>query len=208
MLIRELKKGLFFNMQSELSKKREQKRNTPETQEFRLKILDLVKDAETEVGYSIMKDLACMTNMPFYKNRPKKIKIKKDYISMLKAYVKLLINHHDEDFAIKTIRSLNKNQAQLLRKVAPKIGTKKDIWEHAIPAKVIVDEIIIMIKRKDITMLDILLNIYCQAGQRALTKEEDQLLSHYKSSMPDGWDWKDKDVNPLARHAIVGIMHK
>jgi len=194
-------------MQSELSKKREEKRNSPATQEFRLKILDLVQDTEAEVGYSIMKDLACMTNMPFYKNRPEKVKITKDHVSMLKAYVKLFINHHDEEFAIKTIKSLNKNQAQLLRKVAPRIGTKKDIWEHAIPAKVIVDEIIIMIKNKDLSMLDKLINIYQEAGQRALTKDEDELLSNYKSSMPDGWDWKDTNVDPLARHTIVGIIH-
>jgi len=195
-------------MQSEASKKREQTRNSPATQEFRLKILDLVQNTEAEVAYSIMKDLACMTSMPFYKNRPEKVKITKDNVSMLKAYVELLINHHDEDFAIKTIKSLNKNQAQLLRKVAPKIGTKKEIWEHAIPAKVIVDEIIIMIKRKDLSMFDKLINVYQKAGQRALTKDEDQLLSKYKSSMPDDWNWKDENVDPLARHTIVGILHE
>ncbi|WP_321778560.1 hypothetical protein [Sulfurimonas sp.] len=65
--------------------------------------------------YLIMKDLACMTNMPFYKNRPKKVKI---------------------------------------------------------------------------------------------TKDEDKLLTNYKSSMPDRWDWKDENVDPLARHTIVGIIHE
>lgn len=194
-------------MQSKLSKKREEKRNSPSTQEFRLKILDLIKNIEPEVGYSIMKDLSCMTSMPFYKNRPEKIKIIKDNSSMLKAYVELLASHHDENFAIKTIKSLNKNQAQLLRKVAPKIGDKKDIWEHAIPTKVIVDEIVRMIKDKDSSMLDQLLSVYQQAGQRALTKDEDKLLSNYKCSMPDGWNWKDKNVDPLARHTIVGIVH-
>ena len=194
-------------MQSALSKKREEKRNSPETQEFRLKILDLVHDIEAEVAYSIMKDLACMTSMPFYKNRPDKVKITKDHASMLKAYVELLASYHDEEFATKTIKSLNKNQAQLLRKVAPKIGTKKDIWEHAVPAKVIVDEIIMMIKNKDLSMLDKLIDVYQKAGQRALTKDEDQLLSNYKSSMPDGWDWREENVNPLARHTIVGIIH-
>ena len=113
-----------------------------------------------------------MTSMPFYKNRPEKVKITKDHASMLKAYVELFTNHHDEEFAIKTIKSLNKNQAQLLRKVAPKIGIKKEIWEHAIPAKVIVDEIITMIKSKDLAMLDKLINVYQKAGQRALTKKK------------------------------------
>jgi len=194
-------------MQSMLSKKREEKRNSPETKEFRLKILDLIKDADSEVGYSIMKDLACMTSMPFYKNRPEKVKITKDHVSMLKSYVELLANYHDEEFSIKTIKSLNANQAQLFRKVAPKVGNKKDIWEHAIPVKVIVDEIIIMIQSKDMSMLDTLIDIYCQAGQRALTKNEDKLLSNYKSSMPNGWDWKDKNVDPLARYTKVGIDH-
>ena len=197
-----------MNKQSKLSKKREKKRNSPETQKFKSGILDLVSNAEEEVAYSIMKDLACMTSMPFYKDRPKKVKITKDHVLMLKAYVELLANYHDEEFAIKTIKSLNKNQAQLLRKVAPKIGTKKDIWEHAIPAKVIVDEIIIMIKSKDLSMLDKLINVYQKAGQRALTEKEDKLLSNYKSSMPNEWNWRDENVDPLARHTIVGIIHE
>ncbi len=195
-------------MQSELSKKREQKRNSPETRKFRGDILNLVKYSDPEVGYSIMKDLACMTSMPFYKERPEKVKITKDNISLLKACVELLAKYDDKNLSIKTIRHLSKNQSQLLRKVAPKIGIKKDIWEHAIPAKVIVDEIIEMIKSEDISMLDTLLNVYVRAGQRALTKDQDDSLAKYKSCMPSGWDWKDKDVDPLARHTIVGIDHK
>lgn len=195
-------------MQSEKSKKRIEQRNSPATQEFKLKIIELLnstKDKDDEVVYSIIKDLSVMTNMPFYKERPKKIKITKSPREMIKAYVKLLCDHDDKEFAIKVLKNLNKNQAQTLRKAAPRIGSKKEIWEHAIPAKIIVDELIVMIKSKDMSMIDTLLDVYYRAGQRALTKDEDQLLSKYRCSMPEGWNWKDPNVNPLARYSAVGI---
>ena len=82
---------------------------------------------------------------------------------------------------------------------------KKDIWEHAIPTKCIINAMIDMIKMKDLSKLDQLLNIYIKAGQRGLTKEENKLLSNYHSCMPDGWDWSLHNVDHLARYKIVGI---
>ena len=72
-----------------------------------------------------------------------------------------------------TIKFLNKNQAQTIRKVAPKIGKKSEVWEHAIPANYIVDELIKMIEKRDISNLEKLLDIYEFAGQRGITKVED-----------------------------------
>jgi hypothetical protein len=64
-----------------------------------------------------------------------------------------------------------------------------------------------MIRKKDISELDKLLDVYELAGQRSLTKEQDFKLKEFKTSMPKGWDWRANDVNPLERHHIVGIYH-
>ena len=65
-----------------------------------------------------------------------------------------------------------------------------------------------MIEKKDISELEQLLRIYELAGQRGITKEQDLLLSDYRSSMPENWNWRDENVNPILRHEIVGIIYE
>jgi hypothetical protein len=192
---------------SKASLKREEIRKSPKILKFKNEILEFLKDKSPEINYAIKRDLACMTSMPFYKDRPEKIKIELTHRELLVEFMKEFHTHQDKDFIIRLIKSLNKNQAQTIRKAAPKIGQKSEIWEHTIPAKVIVNELILMIENEDISELDRLLNIYEKAGQRGITKEQDNLLSDFKSSMPCNWDWRDKNVNPLARHEAVGISH-
>lgn len=72
----------------------------------------------------------------------------------------------------------------------------------------ITDELIKMIENDDISEIKRLLDIYELAGQRGITKEQDLLLSNYRSSMPQNWDWKENNVNPLFRHEIVGIVNR
>lgn len=43
------------------------------------------------------------------------------------------------------------------------------------------------------------------AGQRGVTKEQDKLLKVYWNRMPDGWNWRVKNVDPLARYKKIGI---
>jgi hypothetical protein len=95
-----------------------------------------------------------------------------------------------------------------LRKAAPRYGKAKDIWEHAIPAKVIVDELIKMIESNCFKDIDRLLELYEIAGQRPLTQEDNKLLYSMKSSMPDGWNWRDADVDCFARYNASGIEIK
>jgi len=64
-----------------------------------------------------------------------------------------------------------------------------------------------MVLKSDIRDLPRLLKVYELSGQRGITKEQDKLLTDYKSSMPHGWDWRKEDVDPLVRHRIVGIFH-
>jgi hypothetical protein len=152
--------------------------------------------------------LACMTSMPFYKDRPEKFKLTLNSKELIIEFMKEFIKHNDKEFIIKLIKSLNKNQAQTIRKIAPKIGKKSEIWEHVIPVKYIVDELIVMIENEDISELEKLLEIYELAGQRGITKEQDLLLSEYRSSMPENWNWREENVNPIIRHEIVGITYE
>ena len=192
---------------SSASKKREEIRKSPKTLEFKKQINAFLVGKNPEVVYAIKRDLACMTSMPFYKDRPEKIKITSSNKELLVEYMKTFINYDDKDFIIKLIRSLNRNQAQTIRKVAPKIGKKSEIWEHVITAKFIINELVLMIEKDDISELEILLNLYELAGQRGITKEQDLLLSDYRSSMPENWDWRKKNVNPFIRHEIAGIIY-
>lgn len=193
--------------QSLASKKREETRKSLKTIEFKKQINYFLEGKNLEVIYAIKRDLACMTNMPFYKDRPERIKITLSHKELLIEFMKIFIEYDDKEFIIKLLKSLNKNQAQTIRKVAPRIGEKSEIWEHVIPAKFIVNELIQMVEMKNISDLDKLLTVYETAGQRGITKKQDLLLSEYKSSMPKKWNWKEEIVNPLIRHEIVGIEY-
>jgi hypothetical protein len=65
-----------------------------------------------------------------------------------------------------------------------------------------------MLKSNDVSELRQLLEIYGKTGQRPLTNEQNKLLDLYRSSMPSGWDWRSPEVDPFARHRIVGIEHE
>jgi len=194
--------------QSLASKKREEKRKSPKTLEFKRQINSFLEGKTPEIIYAIKRDLACMTSMPFYKDRPERIKLTLNNKELIVEFMKAFIKHSDKEFIIKLVRSLNKNQAQTIRKVAPKIGKKSEIWEHVIPAKFILEELIVMIEKEDISELEKLLKIYELAGQRGITKEQDLLLSDYQSSMPKNWNWREENVNPIIRHEIVGITYE
>ncbi len=195
-------------VRSILSIKREEKRNHPETIYFKERVNAFLKNAKPEIEYAIKRDLATMTSMPFYKDRPKIVKFNMAPIDLICEYANLFITCDDKNFITELIKRLSVNQYQTIRKAAPKFGKKKDIWEHAIPAKVIVEELTTMVLNKDLTALRRMLEIYQLAGQRSLTKEQNKLLDQYRSSMPPEWDWRLESVNPLARHTAVGIIHE
>lgn len=193
---------------SNLSLKRESKRTSVETEQFKNKLCFLLENAKPEVAYRIKCDLAIQNDMPFYNDRPKRIKGKRiPSREYLREILFFLIQCEDKDFVKILLKKLSVNQGQIIRKLAPRIGQRKDIWEHAIPAKVIVIELFEMVLKDDLTELDKLLDVYASAGQRGLSKEQDLLLKEYKASMPEEWDWRKSDVDPLARHNKLGIFH-
>lgn len=194
--------------QSSASKQREKRRNSPSSVRFRQEIELLLEKADAQISYCMKRDLATMTDMVFYKHRPKVINIELTAKEVIKGYVLVLSSANDAALAKRTLRELSKNQSQTLRKAAPRYGKAKDIWEHAIPAKVIVDELIKMIESNCFKDIDRLLELYEIAGQRPLTQEDNKLLDAMKSSMPDGWNWHDADVDCFARYNAVGIEIK
>lgn len=194
-------------MRSKASLRREAERKSSRIQEFKRKIIDLLKFASPQVSYSIRKDLATMTNMPFYKDRPKVINVSLSPVEMFIAYTKIFFKSDDEQFITQLIRSLSRNQSQTLRKIAPRVGTRKEIWDHVIPVKVIVDEIITMVAKRSITDLEMLLRLYERAGQIGITKKQNDLLKSLdlNSSMPENWNWRNDNVNLYARYEEAGI---
>lgn len=196
----------YAQEQSKASKRREQRRNSPEMLDFRTKIIILLKEAEEDVAYSIQRDLSTMTDMPFYKQPKTKVKSNKNHTDMIKAYISLFASHDDFELVYKLLKELSKNQSQTIRKVVHRTGERKHIWEHVIPTRFFICEIIEMIRLKDLSGLDKLLTIYIKAGQRSVSKEENQLLSEYNSCMPVDWDWRQDGADPFIRHRITGII--
>lgn len=188
---------------SVLALKREAVRFRPETIQFKEELERFFDGNDPELIYVLKKDLACMTSMPYYKNRPARMKTSRTSRQLLEILMASLLAYGDNTFAQKLLRNLNKNQAQTIRKLAPKVGKKAAIWEHAIPAAYIVNELIAMLIAQDISLLPQLLDIYQLAGQRPLTKKQDGLLKDYKNTMPPCWSWKDGNANPLERYRLL-----
>jgi hypothetical protein len=195
---------------TKITKKLEEKRNKPETKMFKEKIVKLFAKAEKDVTDSIKRDLSAMMHMPFYKERHGRVQTTKTQPEIIKSYAFLLLEYGQLDFSIKLLKEISRNQKQTFRECAPKFGSARNtpgcLWEHAIPTKVIVDEIIKMLTNEKLDELDTLLEVYQRGGQRRITPEEDKLLSKFKASMPDEWDWRAPDVDPLARYKKVGII--
>jgi hypothetical protein len=193
-------------VQSKASKKRVLQRLSPATAQYREKIDDFLKNANPATTYRLRQDLKVMTNMPYYKSDiGHSVKSQLNKSKVVIEYARLLLAYNDIKFAGRLLRDLNKNQNQTLRKLAPRKGSPKEVWEHAIPSGYVVNEIIKLIKANDLHDMNTLLALYEKAGQRALTKKQDEKLKPYKNKMPDGWDWRTPNADPMARYSAVGL---
>ena len=204
---------------SRASIRREQVRNSPATAEFRCQILAFLDavNASTLIQRRLQKDLSVMTNMPFYGTKFGLIEKDLSYVEIFSIYVELLISYDDLHFSHKLVKSISVQQDQVLRKIAGRSSEEKQkrkaeiamvgVFDHAIPVRVITQAVLEMIEQKDISDLSHLLDVYARAGQRYLTRDQDRIVSsRFRSTMPDGWNWRDVACDPLARYAECGIQ--
>lgn len=196
---------------SEKSLKREGRRNSPTNLSLKNQLniyLERVKPNPL-IAYSFKMDLKKMTDMPFYgekilrPNEYKRLKPKE----ILFGYIDFLMLVDDVEFTERLLKAVSRQQTQVLRRVSPRIGVKKFIWDHAMPTSFVVAELLVMLRKKNIENLSKLIDLYVKAGQRPITKEENEKLNvnGLKNSMPPYWDWKSNSVDIFSRYNMVGI---
>ncbi len=201
--------GYVGAQRSKASIKREMQRMSPENQALReqLELHIQQQQLPEKIAYAMKQDLKKKTDMLYYKEPVPRMTGLPDLKTVLIQYVQFLIGVNDLTFSATLLRMLNRQQTQTLRRVAPRTGTNKDVWDHVIPTGYIVSEIMRMLEARSIDGLERLLDLYAQAGQRAITKEEDAKLnaSGLRNSMPHGWDWRNEDADLFARYKSAGI---
>ena len=123
------------------------------------------------------------------------------------AYIDFLFNVNDIFFSERLLRAISRQQSQVLRRISPRIGLKKDVWDHLIPTSYIVSELLTMLRERNIDDLLKLIDLYVSAGQRGLTKEEDNLLTAHglKNSMPPHWNWRNGSADIFCRYKMLNI---
>lgn len=199
------------NNKSEKARKREERRNSGANLSLKKQLINYLDKLNPNplIAYSLKMDLKKMTDMPFYGEmilRPdgyKRIAAQE----ILIGYINFLLIVNDIIFSETLLKAVSRQQTQVLRRVSPRIGIKKKIWDHAIPTAYIIGELLLMLRSKNIDNLPLLVELYIKAGQRPLTREEDQLLNSngLKNSMPPNWNWKNSKVDVFARYNMVGI---
>jgi len=193
------------------SLRRERRRLSPENQAFRkqLECLMISHHLPERIAYVMKQDLKKMTDMLYYgmnvKSPHKGGRI--ELLEVLKEYVQFLLRVNDLGFASRLLRLLNRQQTQVLRRFAPRIGQKCDVWDHVIPTSYVVAQILEMLSSKNTDDLEILLELYAKAGQRGISKEEDAMLNSHglRDAMPNGWSWRNKNADIFARYRATKV---
>jgi hypothetical protein len=129
---------------SKSSLQRERKRHHPSTIAFReeIKAFIEVTAADSEIAYAIKQDLKKKTDMPFYGLPVERIQRTLKPKALLKAYADLLLRHGNHAFSRQLLQSLNRQQQQTIRNMAPRLGPKGHCWDHVIPTAVVIKEVI------------------------------------------------------------------
>lgn len=186
------------------------KRQTPEWKQWRMRVLELIDKADLDVACSIKRDLSRRIEDPFYGEKIPTVPSRSN-VELLIAYAKLLERVHDDTFRKNLARAMSSHQQCLLKKFARRIGPKAadgQIMEHAIPTKFMADEMLRLIELGKLAALPALFDIYRKAGQRALSKQHDAILTSMglKDSMPRGWLWQRNGADYLARYRVAGVI--
>lgn len=199
---------------TEITLKLEQKRNSPEVQAFKQRVLIFLNtvNASDEIKYKLRTDLAKKIDMPFYKDTGIKIPNIIKPIECAKEYVKLLIEYNNNDFTNELFSWLTKQQNQTLRKLHIVSQKQKDrkkkypggVMEHPVPANYSRNMLLTFIKNKQFVEACDYLDFMSTVPQIYLTRQEDELVNAIsKDDMPNGWNWKTDD--PFIRYVRAGI---
>ena len=189
---------------------------SPGNAEFREKILDFlaVTNADNEIEYSIQNDLSKKMDHPFYGIKKIKVKITRTPTELMEEYCRLLMLYDDQVFAKKLFQALNSQQTQTFRKLPlrsksqleRKKRIQQGVWEHPIPAKCVVQEIVRSISEKNESRIKRVISVYQRAGIVFLSKEDNNLVNiKYRDRMPDNWCWDDDVLDAFVRYRLAGI---
>ncbi|MBY0571483.1 MAG: hypothetical protein K2P61_09375 [Burkholderiaceae bacterium] len=185
-------------------------------EEFRSQINEFLEktSADDELTYAIKKDLSKRIDHPFYKIPKTKLKIVKTHKVLVQEYCRLLILYNDQHFSKKLLKVLSSQQEQSLRKIPPRSQAQKarkkrvgkGVWEHPIPVKYIVENLLHGICTRDRLYIERVLSIYEQAGSFFLTDEENSLIDpKYKQTMPENWSFNAENIDLFIRYRIANI---
>jgi hypothetical protein len=190
---------------------RANRRNSPANLSLKNELNEYLINRDTPplIAHAFKMDLKKMTDMPFYGQkilRPAKYK-RLNPKEILIAYIDFLFDVNDIFLSERLLRAISRQQSQVLRRISPRIGLKKDVWDHLIPTSYIVSELLTMLRERNIDDLSKLIDLYVSAGQRGLTKEEDNLLTSHglKNSMPPHWNWRNSSADIFCRYKILNI---
>ena len=197
--------------------KLEEKRNSKEVQNFKLKVNNFLESmcASEEISYRIKCDLSKKIDMPFYGEKKFKPKCILSIEDIAKEYIRLLIEYNDFDFSKELFSWLTKQQGQTFRKIHKLSKVQKErkrkyktgVYEHPVPANYSRKFLLNCIFEKDYEKACRYID-YMSASipQIFLTKDEDIKVNQIlKDSMPNNWNW-EKD-SPFIRYIMAGISN-
>ena len=213
-------------MQSIASLKRQEQRESEEMQAFKRQILAFLDSTEAspDIRYHIIKDLAKMTNMPFYKdshygrrNRMAPDQAAKNYCALFSRYY---ADTQDVAFIEKMFSWLTRQQQQQFRKLSRLPATQKakradaikrgatGVYEHPIPVnytkKLLISYIVADEQPLIHGYIDFVYGNTYQVFLESYLNAKVNRLFH--DTMPPDWDWTDPQRNHVfARYVAAEI---
>lgn len=188
-------------------------RLSEENQLFKRELEEFMKKCtlSDELIYRIKLDLKKRMNMPYYGEDIGSKARSRMYKELLVSLIEKLVVYKKSDFTEKLLRMLSEQQQQKLIRGQVKRGnrfaTGLGVWEHVMPVRYFVDEIIGLINREEISSFETLFAQYTKYGQVFLSNEDDLKLARYKFTMPEIYNWRDENHDPLIRYDLCGLKN-
>lgn len=205
------------NERSKASLAREEKRNSPETRQFKEEIEHFLRatNADLNIAYFLRQDLKKMTDMAYYGKDVgrRTLMLKPNDIAI--EYCNLLANFGNSSFTQKLLYEISRQQSQTMRKLfnrppdqmakARSLGTKNGYWEHPIPLKFVRSELEKLI-HFDLKKAHEFISVLQCVNQVFLSKEQNAVLNAiHKDSMPEGWKWDSPASDLYIRYKVLNL---